>query len=123
MPQLAESVQQPGISSLYFLVEDGESLCFDKLGKGVEFVRLEKARGKNVLIACGVGISRAASLAIASLNEEENLSLLDAFWQIQAEHLQARPNLDLWKSLCDYYSQDVPYKSIVEAHSSANLDR
>jgi hypothetical protein len=114
MLQLAESVQQPGISSLYVPVEDGESLSFDKLGKGVEFVRLEKARGKNVLIACGAGISRGVSFAIASLKEEENLSLLDAFRQIQAEHPQARPHLELWKSLCDYYSEEVPYKSILK---------
>lgn len=114
MLQLAESVQQPGISSLYIPIEDGESLSFDNIKKGVEFVRSEKATGKNVLIACGAGISRGVSFAIASIKEEENLSLLNAFRQIQSQHPQARPHLELWKSLCDYYSEDVPYKTILK---------
>lgn len=113
MLQLAESVQHPGISSLYIPIEDGQSLSFDDLRRGIEFVRSEKARSNNVLIACGAGLSRGVSFAIAAIKEEENLSLLDAFLQIQAQHPQARPHLELWKSLCDYYSEDVPYKSIL----------
>ena len=114
MLQLAESVQHPGISSMYIPVEDGESLSFDKLATGVEFVRLAKARDKNVLIACGAGISRGVSFAIASLKEEENLTLLDAFREIQAEHPQATPHLELWQSLCDYYQENVPYNTILK---------
>jgi hypothetical protein len=114
MLQLAEKVQHPGISSLYISVEDGESLCFEKLKEGIEFVRLEKVRGKNVLIACGAGLSRGVSFAIAALKEEENLTLLDAFQQIQSEHPQAKPHLELWKSLCEYYQEEVPYKNIVK---------
>ncbi len=114
MLQLAEPVQQPDISSLYLPIEDGESLSADTLRMGVEFVRLEKARGKNVLIACGAGISRGVSFAIAALKEEENLSLLEAFRQIQAEHSQARPHLELWKSLCEYYGEDVSYKTVLK---------
>jgi hypothetical protein len=114
MLQLAEKVQHPGISSLYIPVEDGESISFDKLREGIEFVRLEKARGKNILIACGAGISRGVSFAIAALKEDENLTLLDAFRQIQSEHPQAKPHLELWKSLCEYYSEEVPYKNIVK---------
>lgn len=112
--QLAESVQHPGIASLYIAIEDGESLSSDNLKRGVEFVRLEKAKGKNVLIACGAGISRGVSFAIACIKEEENLSLLDAFRQIQAQHPQAMPHLELWQSLCDYYHEDVPYKNILK---------
>ncbi len=114
MLQLAESIQHPGISSLYIPVEDGESLSFDKLRKGVEFVRLSKARDQNVLIACGAGISRGVSFAIAALKEEENLSLLYAFREIQAEHSQATPHLELWQSLCDYYDENVPYNTILK---------
>jgi protein-tyrosine phosphatase len=114
MLQLAESIQQPEISSLYVPVEDGESLPLDRLRTGVEFVRTEKAKDKKVLIACGAGISRAASFAIASLKEEENRSLLDAFQQIQAEHPQASPHMALWQSLCEYYAEDVPYKRILK---------
>jgi hypothetical protein len=112
--QLAESIQHPGISSLYIPIEDGQSLPFDQLRQGVEFVRREKAMGKKVLIACGAGISRGVSFAIASLKEEENLSLLEAFEQLQAEHPQARPHLELWESLCNYYNEDIPYKVVLK---------
>src|SRR3972149_10023543 len=74
MLQLADSVKQPGIPSLYVPVEDGEPLPPDLLRMGVEFVRLEKALKRNVLIAGGAGISRAATFTIAVLKEEEGLS-------------------------------------------------
>jgi hypothetical protein len=122
MLQLAESVEQQIIQSLYVPVEDGEPLPFDRLQRGVEFVRLEKAQGENVLIACGAGISRAASLAIAALKEEEHLSLLVAFRQVLAKHPQARPHLALWKSLCEYYDEDVSYKDIFKLIRQSNLD-
>lgn len=120
MLQLAESVEQPNIQSLYVYVEDGEPLPFETLRRGVEFVRLEKARGENVLIACGAGISRSASFAIAALKEEEHLNLLDAFQKVLANHPQARPHLALWKSLCEYYDEDVPYKNIFKLIRGSN---
>jgi hypothetical protein len=112
--QLADSVKQPAILSLYVPVEDGELLPFERLKRGVEFVRLAKAQGSNVLIACGAGISRSASFAIAALKEEENLTLLDALQQVLVQHPQARPHLALWKSLCEYYDEDVAYKDILK---------
>jgi dual specificity MAP kinase phosphatase len=112
--QLADSVKQPKILSLYVPVEDGELLPFEQLKRGVEFVRLAKAQNSNVLIACGAGISRSASFAIAALKEEEKLTLLDAFRQVLAKHPQARPHPALWKSLCEYYDEDVGYKDILK---------
>jgi hypothetical protein len=121
--QLADSVKQPAILSLYVPVEDGELLPFERLKSGVEFVRLAKAQSSNVLIACGAGISRSASFAIcasqqrfaiAALKEEEKLTLLDAFQQVLAQHPQARPHLALWQSLCKYYDEDVTYKDILK---------
>lgn len=114
MLQLADSVRQPGIPSLYVPVEDGEPLPQDMLRMGVEFVRLEKALGRNVLIACGAGISRSATFTIAALKEEEALSLLDAFQQVRARHPEAMPHPALWKSLCEYYGEDVPYAKLLE---------
>ena len=112
--QLADSVKQPAILSLYVPVEDGELLPFERLKSGVEFVRLAKAQSSNVLIACGAGISRSASFAVAALKEEEKLTLLDAFQQVLAQHPQARPHLALWQSLCEYYDEDVTYKDILK---------
>ena len=83
---------------------------------GVEFVRLEKALGRNVLIACGMGISRSATFAIAALMEEEGLGLLDAFGEVRARHPEALPHPALWQSLCDHYGEDVPYARLFETN-------
>ncbi|HLF28318.1 MAG TPA: dual specificity protein phosphatase [Anaerolineae bacterium] len=113
MLQLADSVKQPGIPSLYIPVEDGEPLPHDLLRMGVEFVRLEKALGRNVLIACGAGISRSVTFTIAALKEEEVLSLRAAFRQVRANHPEALPHPALWKSLCEYYGEEVSYAALL----------
>lgn len=114
MLQLADSTKQRDIPSLYVPVEDGEPLPFDLLRMGVEFVRLEKALGRKVLIACAAGISRSTIFAIAALKEEEQLRLFDAFREVHAMHPDALPHPALWKSLCDYYADDVPYPRLFE---------
>ncbi len=110
--QLADSIQHAGIPSLYLPVEDGAPLPFDVLRTGVEFVRLEKALGRKVLIACVAGISRSATFAIAALKEEERLFLLDAFREVHAMHPDALPHPALWASLCEYYREDVLYANL-----------
>jgi hypothetical protein len=120
--QLADSIKQPNILSLYVPIEDGEPLPFERLKKGIEFVRLAKVESGNVLIACGAGISRSASFAIAALKEEEKLTLFDAFQQVLAKHPQARPHLELWQSLCEYYDEDVPYKGILKLMRQLNTN-
>ncbi len=115
MLQLADSVKQPGIPSLYLPVEDGEPLPRDLLRLGVEFVRLEKALGRSVLIACGAGISRSTTFAIAVLKEEEELGLLEAFRQVRALHPEAMPHPALWQSLREYYGEDAPYVGLLQA--------
>ena len=114
MLQLADSVKHEGIPSLYVPVMDGEPLPHDMLRIGVEFVRLEKALGRNVLIACGAGISRSAAFTVAALKEEEGLSLLDAFREVRARHPHAEPHAALWESMCEYYGEDVPYAKVLQ---------
>ena len=121
--QLADSVNLPSISSLYIPIEDGEALPFDRLKSSVEFVRLEKAQSRNVLIACGAGVSRSVSVAVAVLKEEENLSLFEAFRQVLANHPQAMPHLALWQSLCDYYGESWSYKDIFKLMRQQNINR
>lgn len=106
---LAVSVEHQRIRSLYLPVDDGVPLHENALAEGVAFVRSEYAQGNRALIACGAGISRATTFAIAVLKEEENLSLLDAFYEIAQVHPSGMPHPELWKSLCDYYREDVPF--------------
>jgi protein-tyrosine phosphatase len=108
MLQLAERVEQPGIVSLYLPVEDGQPLRPDLLQQGIEFVRTQQAQGRTTLVACGAGISRATTFALAAMKEAEGLDLREAWRQLRAKHPNAMPHPELWASLCAYYAEDVP---------------
>ncbi|MEM6530729.1 MAG: dual specificity protein phosphatase family protein, partial [Chloroflexota bacterium] len=109
---LADDVQHPGIESLSIVIDDGTTVKPEHIGQGVDFVREQKAAGKVVMVACGAGISRSSSFAIAALKEEEALSLKDALVAVKTAHPPALPHMALWQSLCDYYGEDIPYNSI-----------
>jgi protein-tyrosine phosphatase len=110
MLQLAELVEQPGITSLYLNVEDGVPLPHKLLRQGVDFVIVEKERGHTVFISCGAGISRSAAFTTAALKEVEGLNLLDAFQVVKRGHPQAMPHPAIWESLCTYYREDFSYE-------------
>ena len=112
MLQLAELVKQEGIEALYLPVEDGEPLPVPLLAQGVAFVREQKTLGRNVLIACGAGISRSVTFTIAVLHEEEGLSLPEAFRSIHAHHPEAMPHYALWDSICQYYGETMTYVEV-----------
>lgn len=112
MLQLAELVKQPNIEALYLPVEDGEPLPTELLIKGVEFIRTQKSLEKTVLVACGAGISRSSSFAIAALKEIENLSLVDALREVATKHAPTMPHPALWESLCSYYDEKFDYREV-----------
>jgi hypothetical protein len=114
MLQLDEAVKQPGVESLFLPVEDGEPLQPEMLRQGLRFVQAQKAWGHNVLIACGAGVSRATTFAIAALKDEENLNLLDAVREVHARHPEALPHPELWKSLCLYYGEDLTLMQMLD---------
>ena len=113
MLQLAESMPQPDIISLYAPVEDGEPLPINQFRRGVGFIRQQKSLGSTILVACGAGISRSATFALAALKEEENLDLWTALQEIHAKHPYAMPHMALWQSLCDYYGEDLPFTQVM----------
>ncbi len=116
---LEELVQHPGITSLYLAVRDFAPIPPHLLRQGVDFVREEKTQAHRVLIACGAGINRSSAFAIATLKEEEGLSLLAAFRAVKQRHAEAMPHQPVWESLCSYYHEDVPY---LRLFSSAGID-
>lgn len=113
MLELAERVEQPGITCLYLPVEDGEPIAPSLLRKGVDFVRNQKRDGQVVLVACGAGQSRSVAFAIAALKEEEGVNLLDAFRTIRQVHPEALPHPELWKSLCEYYQEEWDIRQMI----------
>ena len=109
---LAELVEHPGIMSLYLAVEDGEPLPREMLAQGVEFMKAQKAAGQTILVACGAGISRSATFAVAALKEIEGIGLREAMHIVKQAHPESMPHFHLWQSLCDYYNEAVPWIEI-----------
>lgn len=113
MLQLAEAVPQLNILSLYLAVEDGEALPAVKLQQGVAFIRAQKAADQRILVACGAGISRSSTFALAALKEEENLTLREAYQLVKQQHPAALPHPALWQSLCSYYDEPFSLEDLL----------
>lgn len=111
--QLVSPAHYPGIESLYIPVEDGVPFPFEKLRAAVTFSREQKAAGRKLVIACGAGVSRSVTVAMAVLHEEENISLLEAYEQIIAIHPNAMPHLELLRSLGDYYANPAAANALL----------
>lgn len=107
MLQLAELVEQPDIACLYLPVDDGVPLPTALLRQGIDFVFTHKNQGERVLIACGAGVSRSVTFAVAALKEIEGLDLASALRLVKQKHPGALPHPALWESLCGYYGEDV----------------
>jgi protein-tyrosine phosphatase len=106
---LADVVEQPGIESLCLVIDDGIDIDPAILRRGVDFVRRNKQDDRRVLIACGAGISRSVSFAIASLKEAEGLTLLESYQAILQHHPEAMPHPALWESLRQYYGEAMTF--------------
>ncbi len=114
MLQLAEHVKQPQVDTLYLPVDDGVALPDGALKKGVSFIRAHKLLGNVVLVACGAGISRSVTFAMAAMIEEEKLTFADAYREIFAVHPDAMPNPFLCESLSAYYDFGYDLMTIMD---------
>lgn len=107
--QLADLVEQPGVTFLYLPVDDGVPLPAELLRKGVDFVIASKKQNNRILVACGAGTSRSAAFVVAALKEIEGLDLLSALRAVKQKHPEAMPHPAIWESLCAYYQENVPF--------------
>ena len=113
MLQLAEKVEQPGITSLFLPVQDLEPIPLNLLKQGIDFIRGEKQKGHRVLVACGAGINRSSAFCTAALKEAEGLSLMVAFKEVKMNHPESMPHQPVWESLCKYYGKSITYLDIM----------
>jgi predicted protein tyrosine phosphatase len=113
MLQLADKVEQPGITSLYLPVEDYAPLKFRHLEEGLAFIHEQKELGHNILVACGAGINRSSTFCTAALKAEEGLSLLDAFKEVKKKHPESMPHEPVWISLCNYYGEKISHLELM----------
>jgi hypothetical protein len=117
---LAEAVKQPDIESLYLPVEDGVPLATQYLQQGIDFVLAQKRLERNVLVACGAGMSRSAAFVVALLKEDESLGLLDALRDVKSHHSDTLIHPALWESLCAFYREDVPFQKALDVMISSD---
>jgi protein-tyrosine phosphatase len=113
MLQLAEKVEQPGITSLYLPVEDVAPIPFDLLEKGISFIHEHKMQKHRILVACGAGINRSTAFCVAALKDMEGLGLLEAFREVRSRHPESIPHQPVWESLCTYYKETIPYIDVM----------
>jgi len=111
--QLAEPIQYRDIESLYLPVEDGFPLGNYYLRQGIDFVLNQKKLRRNVLVACGSGMSRSAAFVVAILIENEGLGLLEALRVVKSHHPDTMIHPTLWKSLCVVYREDIPFERVL----------
>jgi len=117
MLQLAEHVEQSGITSLYLPVKDFAPLRHDLLEQGLVFIQEQRHLGNRVLVACGAGINRSSTFCTAALKAEEGLGLLEAFKEVKKRHPESMPHEPVWASLCKYYGEIVPYLDVMRVSS------
>jgi len=112
MLQLHRPAEQPGIETLYVAVQEGYRMTRAEIKTGVDFVLEQKAQGRRVLVACGSGISRSATFALAALKVDENLGLGEAFLEVRKQYDRAMPDEVHWHDLCQYFGEDVDFWSL-----------
>ncbi|MFN8398421.1 MAG: dual specificity protein phosphatase [Anaerolineales bacterium] len=117
MLQLAEYVEQKGVSSLYLPVEDLAPLRIEHIKMGIEFIKENYHKRYHILIACGAGINRSTAFCIIALKEIEGLGLFEAYQNIKLHHSDAFPHEPLWNSLCNYYEEPVPYINVIRLNA------
>ncbi len=105
----AELVEHPGIVSLFIDQEDGQPTPYRHFHKGLNFIRSNKEEGRNVLVACGAGISRSATFTIAALSSIEQISLKEAYMEVKRLHPDTMPHPVVWKSMCKYFKDDTGF--------------
>ena len=109
MLQLFRPVQQEGIESTYIAIEDGYPLTEEMLDKALDFIRKSREAGHTLLIACGAGISRSTTFAMAALKVIEGLTIPQAFWTVREGNPRAMPDQDHWDGLCAYFDEDASF--------------
>jgi hypothetical protein len=70
------------------------------LAPSYEFIEQAKARGEAVLVHCGAGVSRSATLAMAYLMRAQRVSAAKARAQVTALRSVVCVNDGFWRTLC-----------------------
>lgn len=113
MLQIAAPVPQEGFETFYLPLEDGVPVTERAFAQSLGFVAAQKSAHHPIMIACAMGISRSATLAIAAVKELEDVSLREALSIVKRAHPDACPHPILWRSLCQRYREEISYQTVL----------
>lgn len=105
-------LEQSHLSTLFIPIEEGVSSS-EIFKQGIDFVIAERKKNHNIFLACETGGNRSIAFGTAILKEIEGMALWDAFQEIKQIYPIARPHADLWKLLCVYYQEEIPYTEVL----------
>lgn len=83
------------------LEDDLDSSIFVHIEDALKFLE-EKLKTKNVLVHCHMGISRSASIVLAFLMKNYNMSLDEAYLHTVSIRTTIEPNKRFWEELQRY---------------------
>jgi hypothetical protein len=86
--------------------EDGVFVDSDRLAAFDRFIAEEIEAGRTVLVVCGAGISRSATVVLSYL-VSTGVPLPDAYRLLKARHPATEPHPEMWLSLIAHH--DLPY--------------
>ncbi|CAD6187505.1 unnamed protein product [Caenorhabditis auriculariae] len=93
----------PGITRMEVAVDDS---CLAKVSKFFydvqKFIDDAKAQGGKIVIYCAAGVSRSSTLAIMYLVMSENLSLEQAYYEVNRVRPIISPNIGFWRQMIDW---------------------
>ncbi|EFO82253.1 hypothetical protein CRE_00213 [Caenorhabditis remanei] len=93
----------PGLDKIEVPVDDNTLAKITQYFEPVvKFVEDAKQQGHNTVIYCAAGVSRSATLTIVYLMVTENLSLEEAYLDVNKVRPIISPNIGFWRQMIDY---------------------
>uniref|UniRef100_A0A914Q096 Protein-tyrosine-phosphatase n=1 Tax=Panagrolaimus davidi TaxID=227884 RepID=A0A914Q096_9BILA len=100
---ISETQRTPNVQYLEVNINDDEREDIKKhFIEAAAFIKKAKESGGKALVYCAAGISRSASICIIYLAIEENMTIKDAYIEIEKVRPIICPNLGFWRQMINY---------------------
>lgn len=70
--------------------------------KAISFIDSAKKAKERVLVHCGAGVSRSATLCLAYLIQEHGMGASEAFAHVKERRSNVQPNPGFWRALTEF---------------------
>ncbi|CAI2357154.1 unnamed protein product [Caenorhabditis sp. 36 PRJEB53466] len=103
----------PGLEKIEVPVDDNTlSKISQYFETAIKFIEDAKQQGHNTVIYCAAGVSRSATITIVYLMASENLTLEEAYHQVNRVRPIISPNIGFWRQMIDYEKQNQGKTSV-----------